>query len=438
MYEKSIVKLHTNYIQYNSMVPFEIDDNGMSIGTAFFIDKNKLLTCYHCVENSINLYISFPKISRKEYEVELQMGIPEMDIAILKLKDIVKDHEVIELGDSDTVENQDKIIAIGYPRNSDSLKFTEGIVSGKHNELLQIDASINPGNSGGPLIKDNKVVGINSSKLIDSENMGFSIPINFYKQWANNKDILIRLPWINIKYCHLGEEGIKFFQKKGYPYESGILVIESLENTIKKGDIIYSINEKVIDNYGYIENKTNKIPLKKYIKQLVYNQVIPIVGWNTTENNSFTRKLTIPMVNEMCKIKNIYPNIEKYEYTILGGIIFMQLTKNHLNDLIEDETISARLKFSLFEYNQTDSESVVFISSILPGSTVNSIELIEPGDIVLNINGETIKTIADVKKGLSNPIDGNILIYCNKNKLFIHPIEKLLEIDKSLKERYNF
>jgi S1-C subfamily serine protease len=116
----------------------------------------------------------------------------------------------------------------------------------------------------------------------------------------------------------------------------------------------------------------------------------------------------------------------------------MQLTKNHLNDLIEDETISARLKFSLFEYNQTDSESVVFISSILPGSTVNSIELIEPGDIVLNINGETIKTIADVKKGLSNPIDGNILIYCNKNKLFIHPIEKLLEIDKSLKERYNF
>jgi len=440
MYEKSIVKLHTNYIEYNPLVPFEIEDSGMSIGTAFFFDKKRLLTCYHCVENSINLYISFPKISRKEYEVILYTGIPEMDIAILELKDDVGDHEIIPLGDSDIIENQDKIVAIGYPRNSDSLKFTEGIISGKHNELLQIDASINPGNSGGPLIKDGKVIGINSSKLKDSENMGFSIPINFYKQWVKyiKPNTLIRLPWINIKYSHLGEEGIKFFKKKGYPYDSGILVIESLEETVKAGDLIYSINNKVIDNFGYIENKTNKIPLKKYMKQLVYEQNIPIIGWRNKDKKTFNRTLIIPTINQMCKIKNIYPNLEKFDYTILGGIIFMQLTKNHLEKLLTNETISPMLKFSLFQYNQNDYENIIFISSILPGSPINSIELLTDGDIVVNINGKSVKTIKEVKSALSNPIDGNVLIYCKRDKMFIYPIEKLLDIDKKLKERYNF
>ncbi len=59
---------------------------------------------------------------------------------------------------------------------------TSGIISGQrvHDdfEYIQTDAPINPGNSGGPLIiKNGKVIGINTMILQDTEGIGFAIPI---------------------------------------------------------------------------------------------------------------------------------------------------------------------------------------------------------------------------------------------------------------------
>ena len=57
-------------------------------------------------------------------------------------------------------------------------------------DMIQTDASINPGNSGGPLLNsNNKVIGINTSKITTSEGIGFSTPINFFK---NQKELMLK------------------------------------------------------------------------------------------------------------------------------------------------------------------------------------------------------------------------------------------------------
>ncbi|MBX3465684.1 MAG: trypsin-like peptidase domain-containing protein [Planctomycetes bacterium] len=48
--------------------------------------------------------------------------------------------------------------------------------------LVQTDAAINPGNSGGPLLDLNgRVIGINTSKVADADNIGFAVPIDWVR-----------------------------------------------------------------------------------------------------------------------------------------------------------------------------------------------------------------------------------------------------------------
>ncbi len=127
----------------------------------------------------------------KQHRVAIINDDPTMDIALLKMDDT--SYPSLELGDSDTVQVGEKVIAIGNPLGL-QFSVSEGIVSAVHREgenqldaYIQTDASLNPGNSGGPLIDVNgKVIGINNFKLSNSENIGFALESNYIKSTVNN------------------------------------------------------------------------------------------------------------------------------------------------------------------------------------------------------------------------------------------------------------
>jgi len=101
---------------------------------------------------------------------------------------------VAELGDSDTLQVGQFVIAVGSPGGLDNT-VTMGIVSGlkrssevvglpnKKVEYIQTDAAINPGNSGGPLVDvvSGKIIGINACIRANMEGTSFAIPINKVK-----------------------------------------------------------------------------------------------------------------------------------------------------------------------------------------------------------------------------------------------------------------
>jgi len=173
----AVAKLHIHSKNINPFIPFEDGKSETSVGTAFFISDTMLLTCYHCINEHINMFISLPQRSRKEYKVVHLASIPEYDISLIEIVDKI-DHTQLELGNSQDVQQLDNVIVLGYPLDSDSLKYTKGIISGKFKEFIQTDAPINEGNSGGPLLKDGKVIAINSGKFTIGENMGLSIPLH--------------------------------------------------------------------------------------------------------------------------------------------------------------------------------------------------------------------------------------------------------------------
>jgi S1-C subfamily serine protease len=122
------------------------------------------------------------------------VGIDESsDVAVLKVDPATSPALVtIPLGDSDSVQVGETVVAIGNPLGYD-FSLTEGIISATSRELtapngatisngVQTDAAINKGNSGGPLIDSSgHVIGINEQIATESggnEGLGFALPIN--------------------------------------------------------------------------------------------------------------------------------------------------------------------------------------------------------------------------------------------------------------------
>ena len=116
---------------------------------------------------------------------------PKTDLALIKI-DSDKPLSPLPLGDSDSLEVGEWVVAIGNPFGLGNT-VTAGIVSAKYRQIgqssydnyIQTDASINPGNSGGPLLNlAGEVVGINTAIFSQSGGnigIGFAIPINMAK-----------------------------------------------------------------------------------------------------------------------------------------------------------------------------------------------------------------------------------------------------------------
>ncbi|HVO23415.1 MAG TPA: DegQ family serine endoprotease [Candidatus Margulisiibacteriota bacterium] len=158
-----------------------------SLGSGFVVSKDGyIVTNAHVVQMADQIRVRLS--NREEYDAKL-VGVDEKtDVALVKIS---PRHElpVARLGDSDTLDVGDWVVAIGNPFGF-AQTVTAGIVSAKgrvigagpYDDFIQTDASINPGNSGGPLLNtQGEVVGINSaivSRSGGSVGIGFAIPVN--------------------------------------------------------------------------------------------------------------------------------------------------------------------------------------------------------------------------------------------------------------------
>jgi putative serine protease PepD len=176
---------------------------GSGTGSGFFLDSDGfILTNNHVVESAARSGTITVELSDgKKYRAKLIGRDGPYDLAVLKI-DVVG-APTLQLGNSDTVQVGDAVIAIGSPLGL-SGTVTSGIISSKNRAVttgggsgessfinaLQTDAAINPGNSGGPLVDaTGAVIGVNSAiatlgfgSQSGSIGLGFAIPINQAKK----------------------------------------------------------------------------------------------------------------------------------------------------------------------------------------------------------------------------------------------------------------
>ena len=134
-------------------------------GTAFFIEKFGLVTCQHCIKDSMYIYHS--RTAQKRFPVTVEKIDNDLDLAILSIPEELKGIERLKIGSISQLKNQDKIWLMGYPNHekwkpirSEAGTFVRSFPTSAR-QYLEITPKIIGGNSGGPITDQNfAVIGI--------------------------------------------------------------------------------------------------------------------------------------------------------------------------------------------------------------------------------------------------------------------------------------
>ncbi len=165
-------------------IPREFESK--SLGSGFIISTDGyILTNAHVIESADEITVKLT--DKREFRAKVIGADRRTDVALLKIEanGLLK---VIQ-GDPNKLRVGEWVVAIGSPFGFDN-SVTAGIVSAKGRSLtqenfvpfIQTDAAINPGNSGGPLFNmRGEVIGINShiySRTGGFMGLSFAIPID--------------------------------------------------------------------------------------------------------------------------------------------------------------------------------------------------------------------------------------------------------------------
>lgn len=160
------------------------DDKGeaVSFGTGFLVRATGVVvTNFHVVKGARHAQALlkngeiFDIVSVLDYD-------ERRDLAVVYIRAV--NLPTVMLGDSDTVETGDHVIAIGNPKGYEHT-LSDGVVSARRimegTEKIQITVPISPGSSGGPLYNDRgEVIGVTTEGYMSgAQNLNFAVPLKY-------------------------------------------------------------------------------------------------------------------------------------------------------------------------------------------------------------------------------------------------------------------
>ena len=440
-YYGNIVRIISHNIGFDWLLPFQTNNTSESSGSGFFIDnKGHILTCSHCVEDAIHVFVEIPSEGNKQYPVKVKGVCPYFDLAILQIIDY-KNKTFCELDDGKTrIEPGLETFALGYPLGQDNMKITKGIISGQQYNFYQTDTPINPGNSGGPLIYKNKVIGINAAGIPahEGEGIGYTVPIQrFYtikKLLFNKEPTLIHYPeYFGFEQLQKTTKEIKnYFDHKcssGGVYIRDIIPSSPVSKTgLQKGDILCKINNISVDYYGGLNKKwmNENMSFDNLRSEIGINKTVTINYWrqNKLYKDSFALAQFLP------KIRLWYPVFETIDYECIGGLILMDMNIN-LIMVLNNINLHSYLK------KQNIMDEGVVVVNVLVGGNISEAGILYKGDIICKVNDKKIKNLQDFRKNYYNK-KRILKLETSSKKLMVISKKDLENDDENIRKNFNY
>ena len=490
----TIVRIVVHATEFDFELPFKIKGNQLSSGTGFFIDKQgHILTCSHVVQDASHVYIEIPNEGKKQYKAQVLGICPFFDIAIIRILDYQNTHcctldEAIghSVGDA-TVKSGDETYALGFPLGQDNLKVTKGIVSGQQQRMYQIDTPINPGNSGGPLLKNGKVIGINGAGVLLANNIGYAVPIARYflvKDLMYEPKRLVHYPELfGFEYQRTCQEFIDFFGYKcgasekeaaapargskraskpakgrrslrrssvvktatksaGGCKTGGIYVKRTFRKSpiaatrMQEGDFVCALNGVSVDHYGEFDQRwmNQKMDMPNMLSTLPLGKKVTVDFWSKKKKQRVQKRFV--MKEYAMPIRQVYPQFETVDYEVLGGVVVMPLTLNHLEGLFVQGS------FTKYKNIERRHEPKLLVSAVLMGSYLAQQRTLVPNEVLKEVNDCKVATMADLRQALAKPLRKGkrhyLKLFTEDRNTAILPLETLHKEEPHLQEVYKY
>jgi serine protease Do len=392
--------------RFFDQLPQQRPHREQSLGTGFIISpEGYVLTNGHVVNGADEVLVKLS--DGRELKGEIKGLDEKLDLALIKINEKEKLPSA-ELGDSDTLEVGEWVMAIGNPFGL-SHTVTAGIISAKgrvigsgpYDDFIQTDASINPGNSGGPLFNaDGKVIGINTAIIAGGQGIGFAIPINLAKGIISQlRDSgKVTRGFLGVQIQAVTPDLAKSFNLDA---EKGALVADVIKDSpadkagIKAGDIVLEFDGKQIGEYNELPRLVAATPVDKKARITVFRD---------------GKRLELPIV------------VAKLKDGEAGGVVAKGDSVSELIGITVQELngeLAARLGIK-------DNKGLV-ITEVKPGSPAEEAGVM-PGSVLIEINGQRPDSLekysaatAKLKKGdvvrlLLRRQDGSVMYVAMKTE----------------------
>jgi serine protease Do len=356
-----------------------------SLGSGVIVRADGIVvTNNHVIEGGEKLTVALA--DRREFEAELVLADPQSDLAVLRIHPGAQPLPTIAFGDSDQAKVGDLVLAMGDPFGIGQT-VTSGIVSAlartqvgisDYRFFIQTDAAINPGNSGGALVTlDGKLVGINTaiySRSGGSIGVGFAIPSNMVRlvvESALSNGKIVR-PWLGATTQIVTPE---IATSMGLSRPQGVLITSVRPDSpadragLRQGDLVVTINGFPVDDP---EGVRYRVATQKL------DQSVPV---------EIVAKGTRKIVNVRLAAP---PEIPPRDETLLAGQQPLAgATVINLSPAVNEA------------YNIDPFTQGVMILGAAPGTPAQGYGLAR-GDLVLAVNGQPVRTVAELKRALAS------------------------------------
>ncbi len=357
-----------------------------SLGSGVIVRSGGLIvTNNHVIDKAQEIKVVLS--DRREFDARIVLADKRTDIAILKVDAEGLDLPFLDLGDSDSLEVGDLVVAIGNPFGVGQT-VTSGIVSAlartsigisDFRSFIQTDAAINPGNSGGALVAmDGRLVGVNTaifSKTGGSLGLGFAVPSNMVRsvlESAISGKPLVR-PWLSFTGKPVTSE---IAAALGLDRPVGVLVERIHPNGpaekagVKAGDVVVAVGRHEVDDVQALRFRIATRPIGDSVDLRIMRRGRP-------QTTRFS--LVAP------------PEDPPRNLTLLRGRNpFAGATVGNLSPALGAEM------------GAEDMTEGVVLLGIQRGSTAERLGL-RPQDIVREVNGKRIERVADLQEIADRP-----------------------------------
>ena len=363
-------------------------------GSGFIVSADGLiLTNAHVVRDAKDVMVKFS--DRREMQAKVLGSDPVTDIALLKVD--AKNLPTVTLGDAKSAQVGDYVLAIGAPYGFEQ-SATQGIISAKGRSLpgdsavpfIQTDAAVNPGNSGGPLFDaEGRVIGINAQIYSQSggfQGLAFAIPINVAMQV---KDQLASTG--RAEHARLGvtvqDLNQALAESFGLSAPNGAVVSSVNKDSaaaraeLKPGDVITAINGEAVKTSSDV---ASRISMDKP------GDTVKLTVWRDHASRELVAKL------ESAKSAGSEQLASAASSDSLG--------------------LSVRPLTSQ-EKRETHTDHGLVVEDVEGASARAGIQ---PGDILLSLNGKPVASAEQVRKALDgHPKTVALLIQRNDQQIFV-------------------